>query len=229
MLDACSARLASWARAGAGARVVSRGPRPARTLELYEFEGCPFCRKVREALSALDLEVLVYPCPKFGKRFRPIVAARGGREQFPYLVDPNTGAARYESDVIVRDLFARYGAAAPPQRYRGGALNMLGVALVSGLRLWAGSVVRPSRAPGNPLELWGFEAAPTCRRVRELLCSLEIPYRLCNVAPGSERSAPSGVVPHLSDPNTGAQLAGAGAILGYLRATYQLTFAGSPL
>ena len=29
--------------------------RPNKLLEVYEFEGCPFCRKVREAVSVLDL------------------------------------------------------------------------------------------------------------------------------------------------------------------------------
>ena len=38
--------------------------RPQKLLELYEFEGCPFCRKVREAISVLDLDVTIYPCPK---------------------------------------------------------------------------------------------------------------------------------------------------------------------
>ena len=40
--------------------------RPAKPLELYEYEACPFCRKVREALSMLDIDVIVYPCPRDG-------------------------------------------------------------------------------------------------------------------------------------------------------------------
>jgi len=46
---------------------------------------------VREALSILALGAEIYPCPKGGRRYRPQVLARGGRELFPYLVDPNTG------------------------------------------------------------------------------------------------------------------------------------------
>mmetsp|Transcript_37498 Transcript_37498/g.149570 ORF Transcript_37498/g.149570 Transcript_37498/m.149570 type:complete len:93 (+) Transcript_37498:370-648(+) len=38
--------------------------RPELPLELYEFESCPFCRKVREALNILDLDFYAYPCPK---------------------------------------------------------------------------------------------------------------------------------------------------------------------
>ena len=45
---------------------VSKFARPQIQLELYEFEGCPFCKKVREAVIWLDLDVLFYPCPVHG-------------------------------------------------------------------------------------------------------------------------------------------------------------------
>jgi len=38
--------------------------RPQKRIILYEWEGCPFCRKVREAISTLALEVEVRPCPR---------------------------------------------------------------------------------------------------------------------------------------------------------------------
>ena len=50
--------------------------------------------QVREALTLLDLDVLIYPCPKGGTAFRPRVRQLSGKEQFPFLVDPNTGAER---------------------------------------------------------------------------------------------------------------------------------------
>src|SRR3954468_16089073 len=65
--------------------------KPALPLELYDFEGCPFCRKVRETLCFLDLEAVIYPCPKGGERFRPRAIELGGKAQFPLLIDPNTG------------------------------------------------------------------------------------------------------------------------------------------
>lgn len=49
------------------------------------------CVQVREAVSILDLDVLVYPCPKGGPTWRQKAVAMGGKAQFPYLVDPNTG------------------------------------------------------------------------------------------------------------------------------------------
>ena len=108
-LDVASSVAATLARAGAGAQVGKLGARPERTLQLYEFEACPYCRKVREALSVLDLDADVFPCPKRGPRFRAEVQRRGGKLQFPWLVDPNAGIEMYESDSIVRYLFERYG------------------------------------------------------------------------------------------------------------------------
>jgi len=52
--------------------------------------GC--CAQVREALTLLDLDVLIYPCPKGGPTYRPKAQQMSGKAQFPFLVDPNTGA-----------------------------------------------------------------------------------------------------------------------------------------
>lgn len=53
------------------AQVTERGntwdrKQPKKPVEIYEFEGCPFCRKVREAVNILDLDVVFYPCPQGG-------------------------------------------------------------------------------------------------------------------------------------------------------------------
>ena len=85
------------------------GPRPEKPIEIYEFESCPFCRKVREIVAILDLDVLFYPCPRNGPNFRQKVLEMGGKLQFPYMVDPNTGASMYESDDIIRYLVDKYG------------------------------------------------------------------------------------------------------------------------
>ena len=81
---------------------------PERLLELWDFEGCPYCRKVREVLCELDLEYVVRNVPQ-GSPKRADLVARGGKMQVPYLVDPNTGAEMYESDDIVTYLQTRYG------------------------------------------------------------------------------------------------------------------------
>jgi len=91
LLDVATSFVVTVARLGAGMEVGPIGRRPEKPLELYEFEGCPFCRKVREALSVLDLDAVVYPCPKNGPRFRTDVEGRGGKALFPWFVDRNTG------------------------------------------------------------------------------------------------------------------------------------------
>ena len=225
-LDVTTSFLASLARLGQGVFVGSRGPRPAKPLELYEFEGCPFCRKAREALTVLDLEAVVYPCPKRGPRFRAEVKRRGGKEQFPYLVDPNTGIEMYESDDIVRYLFEKYGAGPAPFALRLGPLTDAGAMVASATRLGAGVYYRPSTPPEKPLELWSFEASPFCRIARETLCELEIPYLLHNVAKGSPRReafvARSGkmMVPYLVDPNRDVAMFESADIVAYLNETY---------
>ena len=225
-LDLASSFAVSVVRAGNGMAVGTIGPRPEKMLELYEFEACPYCRKVREALSILDLDVLVKPCPKGGTRFRPELVQRGGKAQFPYLVDPNAGLETYESDDIVRHLFARYGDGSVPASLSFMPLYFASNALASLCRPLSGVRVRPSRVPAQPLELWSFEASPYCRIVRDALCELEIPYVLHNVAKGSPKRdafvARSGKmqVPYLFEPNTGREMFESADIVAYLDSTY---------
>ena len=206
-LDVTTSILATVARLGYAERVGLLGPRPEKPLVLYEFEGCPFCRKVREALTVLDLEALVYPCPKGGPRFREELMNRGGKAQFPYLVDPNTGTEMYESNEITRYLFKRYGSGAVPFMLSAGALTDATVFAASVVRPGRGVFYRLSNPPARPLELYSYEGSPFCRLVRESLSELEIPYYLHNVAKGSPCReafvARSGkmIVPYLVDPN----------------------------
>jgi glutathione S-transferase len=225
-LDVASSIGATLARLGSGASVGALGPRPEKLLELFEFEGCPFCRKVREALSILDLPALIRPCPKGGPRFREEVKRRGGKYQFPYLVDPNTGIEMYESDDIVRYLFACYGQGSVPALLALGPLTDLSAGLASVLRPGFGARYRRARAPEQPLVLYSFEASPFCRIVRERLSSLEIPYELRNVARGSP-SRPAFVkksrrmqVPFLVDANTETAMFESAEIARYLEETY---------
>jgi glutathione S-transferase len=227
-LDITTSVLTSVIRLGSGSAVGKMGPRPEKTLELYEFEACPFCRKVREALSILDLEVRILPCPKGGKRFREALVVRGGKAQFPYLVDPNTGVEMYESDDIVRYLFAQYGDGRVSMLLRMGPLNDIAAVLSGAPRGRAGSRVISSREPDQALELASFEASPYCRIVRESLCSLEIGYILRNVAKGSpsrdafEQRSGKMMVPWLSDPNTGTEIFESEDIVAYLHDRYAL-------
>ena len=225
-LDVFTSTMASAARLGHGWTVAHVGPRPEKLLDLYEFEACPFCRKVREMLSVLDLDAKVYPCPAGGTRFRPRAKELGGRSMFPYLVDPNTGTALYESDDINRYLAKTYGDGTVPLPLRLGPLTLLSSSLASGWRATRGRRARPGRMPEQPLELYSFEVSPYSRLAREALCELEIPYVLRNVAKQSPKreafKALSGkmMVPYLIDPNTGTAMFESAEIVAYLNRTY---------
>ena len=225
-LDVATSYLASTIRLGTGMAVSGARRQPEKLLELYEFEACPFCRKVREALSILDLDARIYPCPQRGPRFRPEVIRRGGKGQFPFFVDPNTGKESYESDLIIGYLYANYGDSSVPWSLTTPLLTDLSSALASAARITAGRHYRRAREPVQPLELWSFEVSPYCRLVRERLCELELPYVLHNVARGSakrpafiERSGRM-MVPYLVDPNTGVEMFESAEICDYLEKTY---------
>jgi glutathione S-transferase len=212
--------VVSVARLGVGLRCRAIGARPAARLVLYDYEACPYCRTVREAMSELDLEALVKPCPKGGARFRPEVGAR----RLPLLVD---GATTIEgSHAIIAHLHARYGSRPPPFYLTARGLAIVGSALAGAARGGRGRAARPSIAPAQPLELYSFEASPYCRLVREALCELEVPYVLRNVAKGSP-SRPAFVmrsgrmqVPFLVDPNVGIEMFESAHIVRHLEARY---------
>jgi glutathione S-transferase len=223
-----TATAASAARPNFGNVHYERRKAPERPLELYEFEVCPYCRIAREALSALSLDPIVYPCPKGGTLFREKVKAKGGRYQFPYLVDPNTGVAMYESADIVEYLFGEYGNGRPPWFLRRRAFAVPTSMLASGFRPRRGRYVVRSRQPEKLLELYSYEGSPFCRIAREALCELELPHQLHNVprkSPDREGFVSlSGKmqVPYLLDPNTGVRMFESGDIRAYLYETYAL-------
>lgn len=247
-LRVVSSVLASTARGWRGSlsfRPTTR--QPEQLLRLYEFEASPFCRLVREALSEMDLDALILPCPSGGSRFRPEAVDLGGKALFPYLVDPNTGQALYESADIIDYLAETYGGQlrAPRGLRRKSAIAAaFATTLVRAAR---GLKAAPSKAPDEPLTLYSFESSPYSRLVRERLSELELPYVLRNTAkarwedigPPQIRStffpelpvegrnrlallARAGRVqlPYLVDPNTGTELFESEAILAYLDRTY---------
>jgi glutathione S-transferase len=224
--DVASSTAVSVARFGGGYRVQSTAKQPEKLLELYEFEACPFCRKVREALSELDLDAIIYPCPRGGSRFRPEAIAKSGKRMFPFLVDPNTGRSMLESNDIVRYLADTYGDGRVPLGLRFGPLTNASSAFASAFRIGKGRAAKPTKKPEKLLELWSFEASPYCRIAREVLTSLELPYILHNVAKGSSKRAAyierSGKmqVPYLVDPNTGTSMFESAEIVRYLESTY---------
>lgn len=250
-LDISSSVLASQLRGWRGTGIKGRARKqPEKPLELYEYEASPYCRLVREVLTELDLDVLVHPCPKGGTRFRSVVKKLGGKQQYPFMVDPNTGTSLYESADIIRYLGETY---AGKPRHPRGLRRTLAVAVAAlstisrGVKGLRGLKVRPSKAPAKPLELFSFESSPYSRLVREVLCELELPYLLHNtgkarwqdIGPPKMRTRLSkGLetigrnrlvledrtgkiqVPYLIDPNTGTEMFESEKIIAYLEKTY---------
>lgn len=160
---------------------------PEKALKLYEFEGSPFCRRVREVLTLLNLDYEVYPCPKGGVKYREVVQKQGGKQQFPFLVDENSGVTMYESQDIINYLFKHYGKTGKtPQKfanYPSIPVVALAGTLVNGARgIWVNKKIIDRAAPAELLELWGFEASPYTRVVRGVLTELELPFVFHNVA-----------------------------------------------
>jgi glutathione S-transferase len=232
-----------------GSLVLRPAVQPPLPITLYDFEACPYCRLVREALTALHLDVDIRPCPRRGTRFRPEAERLGGKRQFPLLVDPNTDSKLYESAEIIEYLFRTYAGRGVPPMYKRGISRPAYGALASGVRLFHGALARSSRAPERPLHLWSFESSPYSRLVRERLSELELPYTLHNLGkehwkeagPAVRRILPNPYVPreggkrhafwrahgrvqvpYLEDPNTGAGLFDSERIARYLEQTYAL-------
>jgi len=230
-----------------GCLVVKVAEQPKLPITLYDMEGCPYCRLVREALTALHLDFEVRPCPRGGKRFRTEAERIGGKQQFPLLVDANTDRTLYESRDIIEYLFHTYGQRGVPRSYADSALRLVSNAFQAVARPARGIFVRSSRLSGMPLHLWSFEGSPYSRLVRERLTELELPYTLHNLGkehwkeagPAVRRVLPNPYVPReggkrhafwqahgrvqvpfLDDPNTGAKLFDSGKIVDYLESTY---------
>ncbi len=109
ILNLLGSIVASSLRLWGGTSATLPPLRPQKTLELYDMEGCPCCRLVREALTELDLEVMLYPCPKGGARFIGRLEELGGKHQVPYLVDPHTGVEMFESKDMGNYSWETYG------------------------------------------------------------------------------------------------------------------------
>lgn len=216
--------LATMVRLGSGAMVHGVGPRPHDALVLYELEWCPFSRIVREALSELDLDALIKPCPA-GESMHHRELAQFGESKFPYLIDRSAGVQLGDSAKIVEHLYSQYGDGSPvPVRMRG-ALARSSSKLASELRA-AKKYELPGERPELTLELWNYEASPYCRIAREELARLGLPYVSRNLARNSPRReafrARFGRLqfPRLYDPNRSEGLFETHAVIQHVQTNY---------
>jgi len=213
------------------------------TLTLYEFEACPFCRRVREMITYLDLSVTVKPCGRQSRHREEVkaIAAAGETIRFPYLVDETAGVSLFESADICMHLLKTYGAPRgvetlpPPPLEQFGEDYFLTSTLTTGwmpslFRFGRGAAVEESAlgqpSPAEPLVLYNYEGNQFCRLAREALAELDLPYVMQGTAKGSPRRealrALSGktTAPYLVDPNTETQMGESADIVAYLWETY---------
>ena len=176
----------------------------------------------------LDLDVEFYPCPQGGPTFREYVKNVGGKSQFPYLVDDNTGVSMYESDDIIDYLYDKYGPGKEkvPTLLRAGALTVLTAGFGLAPRMGAGSRYRAAKMPAKPITVYSYEASPFCKLVREKLVELELPHLMRTVGRGSPKRQElkdrrgTFQAPYIEDPNTGVAMFESSAIVKYLEEQY---------
>lgn len=84
-------------------------------LELYQSEGCPHSKKVREKLSEFGISYVTHnprlPGDVGGDVTNDVThqeLTAGGHDQIPYLVDTDRGTTTYDSDDIVDYLERHY-------------------------------------------------------------------------------------------------------------------------
>lgn len=128
LVNTLASRLATELRFGGGTRMLP-SRQPKKCLTLFSFESSPYSRLVREKLSELQLPYILVNLGKqqrsdMGpakarltlKKYQPLPNTKRdeffklhGDVQVPYIVDPNTGRAMFESADIVNYLMSEYG------------------------------------------------------------------------------------------------------------------------
>jgi glutathione S-transferase len=202
--------------------VMNRGP-----VIIYEFEGCPFCRKVREAVSILSLDVEFRPCAQGSTWRKEIKDKYGKMATFPFMIDPNTGVEMFESNDIIEYLWRLYGCGEVPDSLTSPFTPFTaGVGLL--FRIGRGNKVRSSDPPEKPLILWSGEGSSYSKLVKEVLCELDISY----IQKSCPRGSPNRQlmfektgrfqIPFLEDPNHDVQLFESSAIIEYLEKVYSV-------
>jgi len=221
---------------------------PEQDIILFDQEGCPECRFVREALTELNLNVLIAPCPEGGSDIRKLKRESGSAE-LPRLVDPNTDVNLTGRENIITYLFKEYRGAGIPKKLKDTWINNTASKMASIIRLNAGTRFVKSHPAPLPLTLYSFESSPYSRPVRERLCELELPYLLVNL--GKQQWSDMGPakfrftlkpyqplentkrdeffkkhgnvqVPFLVDPNTHTEMFESNEIVDYLNQTYMV-------
>ena len=249
IFNVATSLLASTYRCWHGTVADTTTEQPVQPLMLFDQENNAECRRVREALTKLNLDILIVPCPKGGKNLKALKdkSGMGDDIQPPVFVDNNQSKAMHGANAILKHLGQHYGHVNTSTSLLGKVTNQVSSAMASTVRLNAGSSARASIQPELPLVLYSFESSPFARLVREKLCELELPYILINLGkqqvsdmgpatmrwtlkpyqplPNTKREAfykqyGNVQVPFLMDPNTNQAMFESADIIEYLEAKY---------
>lgn len=246
ILNVLNSTLSSTLRGWRGTSSSRQTLHPEKPLILFDREGDAECRLVREAVTSLNLDVTIMPCPLGGKNLR-YLRNEAGSEKVPVLYDSNVEERRSGAKEIIRFLFLEYRNIETPEKYLFTDRDLKLSQWASYLRFNAGINAKPAQPAAEPLTLYSFESSPYSRLVRERLCELELPYHLVNL--GKQQTADMGPakmrltlkpykplpntkreaffekygnvqVPFLVDPNTHTEMFESKDILRYLDETY---------
>ncbi|MFH1500759.1 MAG: glutathione S-transferase N-terminal domain-containing protein [archaeon] len=76
---------------------------------LWQFDGCPFCKKVMEKLTELSIDFVSITAPVTNESKREFLKKIGGKDQTPFIIDTDELVMMYESDEIIEFLEKNYG------------------------------------------------------------------------------------------------------------------------
>ena len=254
------ATISMLLRGGLGNMGTPTPIQPDKSLILYEHEACPYSRRVREVMTHLNLDYESRPSPHKGHVYRDELKELAGKAQVPFLIDENneSNEEMLDSQAIIDHLFAHYSKeGSTPKKYQStngdnASLINKSASLVSMMRGVKADHPKKNEArgkPDEPLHLYGLEASPFCRLVREKLSELEVGYINYNVAreqiqdigafgfrlnlgdyhpiKGGKRERIMNEVmdgkmqvPYLIDPNTNTKMFESQAIIDYLDHNY---------
>ena len=82
---------------------------PNKMLELYQFEECPYCMKVRAKMTDLGLSYIIHNVPR-EREERTELEKLSGQKFVPVLIDPNTNTTIADDyDKAIAHLEEHYG------------------------------------------------------------------------------------------------------------------------
>jgi len=249
LLEKTSSTLSSTICSWRGMNSIIDAIKPTLLLELYDREGCPKCRLIRETLTELNLDFIVYPAPIGDSDAKANIENFFGRSDLPLLYDPNTSKKIAGILDIKSFLYGTYGRRHKHQNKIKIIQHYVSSYAASKVRHNRGVFYSHSTKPSALLELYNFESSPFCRLVRERLCEFSIPYIVRQL--GKQQRADLGIpsmrfhfgkykpvpgsrrewflkkygtvqVPLLLDPNSGNEIFESTDIIDYLEANYSI-------